>query len=266
MRLRQSREERVSNDLMSALAGAAVGFGIGFLLSRRPPGRRAEELRERVQGAVRRLRPARKERLVHEQEDLDRLEERVLNEFLLDEILSERAIDIGAVTTGIIELTGSVRTEEEAQRAVNLAGRVPGVETVVNRLNVEETGRVSTRRRLDEDELQGTFGPSAGRVGGMGRRRQSPETEPERPDDSQRMRESALAAADREQWSEEGYAPVSGRAGETGDLRPPPPTHFREDELDNQDPRGNGADRSLDASSQPDGAPVGDEELDAERL
>jgi hypothetical protein len=64
------------------------------------------------------------------------LEERVLEAFKNDPTLSERAIDIGAVEDGIIELTGSVNSEEEAHQAVVVARGTPGVATVVNRLTI----------------------------------------------------------------------------------------------------------------------------------
>src|SRR6266550_2782460 len=64
------------------------------------------------------------------------LEERVLEAFRNDPILSERAVDIGAVEDGIIELTGWVNSDEESHQAVVIARGVPGVETVVNRLAV----------------------------------------------------------------------------------------------------------------------------------
>jgi len=66
----------------------------------------------------------------------EELEERVLEAFRNDPTLSERAIDIGAVEDGIIELTGWVNSEEEAHQAVVIARGVPGVATVVNRLGI----------------------------------------------------------------------------------------------------------------------------------
>lgn len=71
----------------------------------------------------------------------EELEERVLEAFRNDPTLSERAIDIGAVEDKIIELTGWVNSEEESHQAVVVAGGVPGVDTVVNRLKI----------RTDED-------------------------------------------------------------------------------------------------------------------
>jgi hypothetical protein len=249
---RESDSERRRRDAISLATGAVVGLVIGFLISRpiRETGRLGGELRERMKGAARRLRPARLERLERDQEELDRLESDVVDEFLRDEVLSERALDIGAISSGIIELSGSVFTEEEAQRAVSVARRVPGVLTVVNRIEAGTGGSSRLGRRLDIEDVGATFTHQEGRVGGMGRRRQSAETEPERPDDSQRRREGALAAADRDQWAEEGYAPVSGRSGESSDLRGVPPTNFAEDELDNQDPHGRNADVPLDDQPQ----------------
>ena len=55
---------------------------------------------------------------------------------LADEVLGRRAIDIAAVGEGVIELTGWVRSGEEAARAAALARAVPGVEMVLNRITV----------------------------------------------------------------------------------------------------------------------------------
>ena len=73
----------------------------------------------------------------------EELEDRVLEAFRNDPILSERAIDIGAIDEGIVELTGWVNAEDESHQAVVVARGTPGVETVVNRLAV----------RADEDLL-----------------------------------------------------------------------------------------------------------------
>ena len=62
------------------------------------------------------------------------LEERVLEAFRNDPILSTRAVDIGSLRVGVIELAGVVDTAQEAQHAVTIARGVPGVTTVVNRI------------------------------------------------------------------------------------------------------------------------------------
>lgn len=66
------------------------------------------------------------------------LEERVLEAFHNDPILAERAIDIGAIGTGVIELTGWVQASWEIGHAVTLARGVPDVTTVVDRLAVRD--------------------------------------------------------------------------------------------------------------------------------
>jgi hypothetical protein len=71
----------------------------------------------------------------YESDDVDvSLEERVLEAFRNDPVLSTRAVDIGSLRTGVIELAGVVDTAQEAQHAVTIARGVPGVTTVVNRI------------------------------------------------------------------------------------------------------------------------------------
>jgi hypothetical protein len=71
-----------------------------------------------------------------ELDELEALEERVLEAFRNDLILCERAIDIGAVDSGTIELTGWVRAASEIGHALTLARGVPGIDVVVDRLAV----------------------------------------------------------------------------------------------------------------------------------
>lgn len=66
------------------------------------------------------------------------LEDRVLEAFTNDPILSERAVDIGAIRPATIELIGTVFSDEEYDYATTLTGGVPGVEKVVNRLVVRD--------------------------------------------------------------------------------------------------------------------------------
>jgi hypothetical protein len=66
------------------------------------------------------------------------LEDRVLEAFVNDPVLAECPVDIGAIRPGTIELTGAVQTREEYEHATTLARGVPGVETVVNRMDVRE--------------------------------------------------------------------------------------------------------------------------------
>jgi hypothetical protein len=238
-------ERETATFVLGAIGGLTLGVIISRLLPHAPSG---AEFLDRAQGVARRLRPARLRRLAPDQEALDRLEGAVLDAFLSDGVLGERAVDIGAISVGIIELSGSVFSEEEAHRAVSLANRIPGVRTVVNRLEVSDrTPRGSLRRPLDEDDVDATFSHHEGRVGGMGRRRQSARTDPDRPDDSQYRREEALAAADRDQWAEEGFAREVSETQARPEVQAAGRTRFDEDELDNQDPHGKHADRTLDS-------------------
>jgi hypothetical protein len=93
------------------------------------------------------------------------LEERVLEAFRNDPILSERAVDIGAVGEAIIELTGWVHSEDEAHHAVTLTRGVPGVDTVVNRLEVREE---EARLRASADAYESGAVETSPRWEGMG--------------------------------------------------------------------------------------------------
>jgi len=64
------------------------------------------------------------------------LEARVLETFRNDPVLMDRPIDIGAIGTGIIELTGWVEAPDEVRLATTLTRGTIGVNTVVNRLLV----------------------------------------------------------------------------------------------------------------------------------
>ncbi len=243
-----------AEDAVIFAVGAAGGFALGMLLSGRARpqvaewgrgiGDRARGLGDRARGIgdrartaattargiASRLKPARLRREPTERSALTQLEDAVLDAFLADGVLSERGIDVGAISQGIVELSGSVWTEEEADLAVSMARSVAGVDTVVNRLDVEESP--SMRGAVDGG------GAWEGRKVGMGRRRQGVETDPARNDDSQHSLERAMARADRKQYVDEGWAarPRQGARGEGEDAINR--TNYDEDELDNQSPYG----------------------------
>lgn len=79
--------------------------------------------------------------------DLLTLEARVLEAFHNDPVLRERAIDIGAIAQGVIELTGWVHADSEVQHAVTIARGVPDVFHVVDQLAVRKPARA--RRATD---------------------------------------------------------------------------------------------------------------------
>lgn len=107
------------------------------------------------------------------------LEERVLEAFSNDPILQERPIDIGAISEGIIELTGWVNAESEVTHAVTVARGVPGVDTVVNRVAVrpEEELRDATARKYEDGDPTLTEAHWEGQSVGTGRRRQGNSSE-----------------------------------------------------------------------------------------
>lgn len=113
------------------------------------------------------------------------LEDGVVQVLLRDPVLGSRDIEVGAMGDGIIELVGSVRTEDESRRAIELTQDLPGVTTVLNRLDVGILERhledTRARERAGDPALHGQqwYGMRVG----TGSRRQAHETDPDRPDD-----------------------------------------------------------------------------------
>lgn len=130
---------------------------------------------------------------------VEELEERVLEAFRNDPILSERAVDIGAVEDGIIELTGWVNSENEAHQAVVIARGVPGVETVVNRLTIrsEEDLFDDAAHRYENGDPPFTERHWDGQQVGTGRRRQGNSTEIDRHADPRNVLEDRSLKEDR---------------------------------------------------------------------
>lgn len=123
-----------------------------------------------------------------------RLEEEVADALAADPVLGNRSIVVGALTMGIVELVGEVRDEWEADRAVRISERVPGVRTVLNRLDqgVVEDHLANTLDRLDAGDASLETTHWYGMGVGMGRRRQGHDTDPDRPDERQQMVTRAL--------------------------------------------------------------------------
>jgi hypothetical protein len=122
------------------------------------------------------------------------LEERVVAALDAAAELADSPIDVAALADGIVELSGSVPAEADAELAVELAQAVAGVSTVLNRLAVE-----SLESQLAENRERYAAGDPSLRephwygIGvGMGRRRQSPATDPARRDDRASMVEREL--------------------------------------------------------------------------
>ena len=143
--------ESLAGALAKIGIGVAAGFVVGVIMAQKVGG--ISGLSSRLRDKIAGLRGDdmdhyRVSRGVTADESLDAaLEERVLEAFRNDPILSERAIDIGAVGDGAIELTGWVDAAEESERATTITRGVPGVETVVNRIVVGRRGRHARRER-----------------------------------------------------------------------------------------------------------------------
>ncbi len=113
---------------------------------------------------------------------MEELEERVLEAYHNDPVLSERAVDIGAIDEGIIELSGWVYSAEESEHAVTVARGTPGVDTVVNRLAVraEEDRIEESVEHYTEGDDQYTEAHWEGQRVGTGRTRQGNSSDPGR--------------------------------------------------------------------------------------
>src|SRR3954465_1936989 len=155
--LRFRDDDSQTNGLLYLAAGAVLGLAAGLVVSDRFGGFSA--LTSKLRDRVSRIRDDDDVDDVDDdvesdsemdEEDQD-LEERVLEAFRNDPTLSERAIDIGAIGDGIIDLTGWVPEPDEATHAVTITRGVPGVETVVNRLDVRVAGSEESMEEFDDD-------------------------------------------------------------------------------------------------------------------
>jgi hypothetical protein len=187
-------DDSSSGTVMGVLVGAIAGFAVGMLVAQRVGG--FGGLRSRLRRGARRdaeLEGSARGAEAEDYEDFESdefegdegdsvLEERVLEAFRNDPILAERAVDIGSIGEGVIELAGWVDTEDEAEHAVTLAGGVPGVNTVVNRMAIgdEEERFEESARRFQSGDPALTEARWEGARVGTGRRRQGTSDEPDR--------------------------------------------------------------------------------------
>ena len=186
-------DESSTGTIVGILVGAVAGFAAGMFVAQRVGGfgGLTSRIRERAGARFgrRNAQDLEDEELEDyeedevESEDYDEsLEERVLEAFRNDPVLSERAVDIGSIGDGIIELAGWVESEEEAEHAVTIARGVPDVETVVNRMSIgdeERRFREASQRVKDGDPAL-TESRWEGRTVGTGRRRQGNSQEADR--------------------------------------------------------------------------------------
>ncbi len=108
------------------------------------------------------------------------LEKRVLQALLGDTTARGEGVDIAAVGPGIVELSGLVDSEQVARHIVELVTDIAGVHGVVNRLHIRSQEAALRRNRaLHQNEPVRWYGGGVG----MGRRRQSAQTDPLQRDD-----------------------------------------------------------------------------------
>jgi hypothetical protein len=179
--LRYRDDHSDTSGLLYLAAGAVLGLAAGLVVADRFGGFSAltQKVRDRV---GRRFDDAQDEDDLDSEvdEEDEALEERVLEAFRNDPILSERAIDIGAIGDGIIELTGWVHEPDEATHAVTITRGVPGVETVVNRLDVRLIGSEESMANDEDTSEPRPGGRWEGQRVGTGKRRQGTSAEPDR--------------------------------------------------------------------------------------
>jgi BON domain len=186
-------DESSTGTIVGVLVGALAGFAAGMFVAQRVGGfgGLTSKIRKRAGGRFgipaspdledEELEEYEEDEVESEEYD-ESLEERVLEAFRNDPILSERAIDIGSIGDGIIELAGWVESEAEAEHAVTIARGVPDVDTVVNRMSIgdEERRFREASRRVEEGDPSLTEARWEGRTVGTGRRRQGNSQEPDR--------------------------------------------------------------------------------------
>jgi hypothetical protein len=190
------RDDDSSNGLAMLAIGAVAGLVAGVFVAQRFGGvsglagrlrRRLGRAEAAIAGAADSYVEDELDEEEEEEEEMDEnrdetLEERVLEAFRNDPILGERAIDIGAIGEGIIELTGWVHAPDESTLAVTLTRGIPGVETVVNRLAIrdEEAELDENARKHADGDPALTEGHWEGQQVGTGRRRQGTSAEADR--------------------------------------------------------------------------------------
>jgi hypothetical protein len=147
--------------------------------------------------------------------ELEALEDSAVEMLRRDPETGTCAIDVAAIAPGIVELTGYVPTHDIGQRAARVLHSLPGVRTVISRLEVGsfEARLADARGRHARGEPETLERRWYGVRVGTGRRRQSPDTDPPRTDDSRDLLSRDLEVRDADL---DDAAPVPG-AGDDSD-------------------------------------------------
>jgi hypothetical protein len=200
--------ESSSHGLFTLALGAVAGLAVGVVVAQRFGGLAgiSARLRERLGGKLAEI-DDEYDIEDYESDELDDadeedddvvLEERVLEAFRNDPILSERAVDIGAIGEGVIELAGWVHDDGEATHAITIARGVPGVETVVNRMAIGEIESAfdDNARRYESGDPALAESHWEGQQVGTGKRRQGTSDEFDRHADPKPKLEERWLSAD----------------------------------------------------------------------
>lgn len=166
MRLKRRKRNDTALWILGIGAGVAITAGIIAMISRGRRGRMAlrREMRTLEKRVIRALREQRSTR--------------------------NQPIDVQALGAGVVELSGYVENEDVAREVITLVDGVPGVHSVFNRLDVRSVEMRLRKNRTRRSGRSGTrwYGGSVG----IGRRRQSPATDPGRRDDHTDLKIKAL--------------------------------------------------------------------------
>jgi hypothetical protein len=120
----QNQDDRAFSNLAIKIGVASV-IGLGALASGLFISRRGRHLiKEAMEGRRR-----------------TRLEDRALDALWGDRVLGRREIDVDELENGTLAVLGVVRTEDERRRALAIAARTPGINTVVDRLQIDAPRR-----------------------------------------------------------------------------------------------------------------------------
>jgi hypothetical protein len=196
----REEESSTTSTVLGVLAGAVAGFAVGMLVAQRVGGFSGLKSKIRKRGAAPAdATPANPYAAAGDADDFEdveeddfegeeydsSLEERVLEAYRNDPILAERAVDIGSISEGVIELAGWVEDEDESHHAVTIARGVPGVETVVNRIAIGDDERrfQEAAQSFRDGNDPATAGQWEGSQVGTGRRRQGSSAELDRHQD-----------------------------------------------------------------------------------
>ena len=208
MSFRYEDNESSSHGLFTLALGAVAGLAVGVVVAQRFGGLAgiSARLRERLSGTIDEIDDeyAIEDYDSDELDDADEedddvvLEERVLEAFRNDPVLSERAVDIGAIGEGVIELAGWVHDDSEATHAITIARGVPGVETVVNRMAIGEIESAfdDNARRYESGDPSLAEAHWEGQQVGTGKRRQGTSDEFDRHADPKPKLEERWLSAD----------------------------------------------------------------------